>query len=188
MDRNHLDPIDHAANVLPTDSYAVRMDKRAEFEKRYPTVIWQGSDTFNAFLSRIVVAALLCAMFFFALYKPWLDPIFPNAGIFILAPVCLFFVVLAFRSLGFAASILVIGFLGALAVTSVKDFRNEAVRREAALLQRQKPHAPGRACGIYFAALARHEKEGEQLKLQKCLAERRADRSGIQTSPAQPNR
>ncbi|CAN7632419.1 hypothetical protein [Massilia sp. LjRoot122] len=188
MNRNHLDPIDHAANVLPTDAYSVRMDKRAEYEKKYPIVYFHGSDAANAFVARAVVAILLCAMFFFALYEPWVEPIVPNASIFILAPVCLFLVVLAYRSIGFATSVLVIGFLGVIAATFVQDSRNEAAEREAALRQRQRADAPLGACGIYAAALARHQKEGERLRAQACLAARRAEQSRIQTSPARPDR
>jgi hypothetical protein len=177
MNSNHLDSIDHAANVLLTDAYSVRMDKRAEFEKKYPIVFFHGSDAANAFLARAVVAAFLCVMFYFALYKPWVDPVIPNSGVFILAPVCLFFVVLAFRSIGFATSVLVIGFLGAIVGTFVEDSHIEAAKREAALHQKQQTHTTLGACGIYFAALARHQKEGERLREQKCLAERSADRS-----------
>lgn len=185
MNRNQLDPFDHAAGVLPTDSYLVRMDKRAE--SGYP-LFWQGSDAFNAFLARVVVAALLCGMFFFAVYKPWVDPIMPNAGIFILATVCLYFVVLAFRSIGFATFVLVIGFLGIVAATFVEASRNEAARRETALLHKKHAHAPLTACEIYFAALARHQNEGQRLREQKCVAEISANRSRIHASPAQPNR
>lgn len=183
MNRKHLDPIDHAAGVLSTDAYSVRMDKRAEYEKKHPTVYFHGSATANAFLVRSVVAALLCLMFYQAIYKPWVALIIPNTELFILPPAWLFFVVLSFRAIGIATFVLIVGFLGVIAGTVIEDSR-----REEAKHQKQQKHVPVTACEIYLAAVARHQKEVENLTKQKCLVEWRAHQSVNETSPARPSR